>query len=87
MQPDVARKLKPIPHPRRLGACAVAIMDVLDRHGIAGAEFFKPRHAVVKFEYRGHRLTYHFPTTPRSADNACKRHSARLEKLIEGVRR
>lgn len=77
------RQPKPIPHPRRLGECAEAIVDVLAEYGITGAQFFKSRHARVEFTYRGVAMVYRFPTTPKSSSEAAKRHRAKLVKLIE----
>lgn len=78
------RAPKPIPRPRKLGACAVAIIDVLGEHGVSG-EFFKTKHARVEFVFAGRPLTFHFPCTPRDDDNAAKRVRSKLQKLIAGA--
>lgn len=79
------RAPQPIKRPRRLGACAAAILDLLQERGITGAQFFKTKHARVEFTYQGRALVYHFPTTPRDDGFAVKRHTARVVKLIEGA--
>lgn len=80
------RHPKPIPHPRRLGQCAEAILEVLAEYRISGAQFFKNHHARVEFTFNGRALVHHFPTTPKDGDNAAKRHRSKLIKLIEGNR-
>ncbi len=79
------RQPKPIPHPRKLGACAVALLDLLRECGVTHAQFFKTHHARVEFTFIGKPIVYHFPCTPRSDDVAAKRHRSKLAKIM-GVR-
>lgn len=76
------RAPKPIPHPRKLGPCAVAVLDLLQENGVTYPQFFKTHHARVEFVFRGRELVYHFPCTPRSDGQAVKRHRSKLAKLM-----
>lgn len=76
------RAPKPIPHPRKLGACAIAVLDELQARGVTHPQFFKNHHARVEFEYLGRPMMFHFPCTPRDGDIAAKRARAKLQKLM-----
>lgn len=73
---------KPIPRPRKLGVCAIAILDLLAERGVTGARFFKTHHARVEFDYLGRPIVFYFACTPKSGDVAAKRTRAKLAKLM-----
>lgn len=73
---------QPIPHPRRLGPTARAIVDMLHEHKITGAQFYKRKHARVEFEFGGRPFVYHFACTPRSDDDSVKQAKKAIAKMI-----
>lgn len=79
------RQVKPVPHPRKLGPCAIAVLDELQLRGVTHPQFFKTHHARVEFVFAGRALKFYFACTPRCADTAAKRTRAQLQKLM-GVR-
>lgn len=78
----------PIPHPRRLGEVAVAILDALREEGIKDPQFFKRKHALVRFEIPGvpGTHTYHFPCTPRSPTHFARLNAQWLKRQIADAR-
>lgn len=73
---------KPIKRPRKLGPCAVAVIDLLQELGVTNPQFFKTHHARVAFVHRGEHHTFHFPCTPRSGTEAAKRVRSKLARQI-----
>lgn len=76
---------QPIPHPRRLGPTARAIVEFFHEHKITGAKFYKRKHARVEFIFGGKSYIHHFPCTPRCDDASAALSTKALAKMI-GVR-
>jgi hypothetical protein len=77
---------KPVPHPRRLGEVAEEIIKLFAEERISGAQFFKRKHAMVRFEVAGWEIEHHFPTSPHSPTFYAKMHIRQLKMKIAMAR-